>query len=148
MGDSMKQLLLTKKNQNGVGLLEALIAVALSSIIILGAVYSTSRMLVSQKEKNLQYIVINDLRNKLQNATAAEKKEWCQEVNPVIPHVSYPKKNDVIDIKVTCESMKIAVINPANETYNKTIEDELQPIRFEIDSTLLGGKVTMGEVLK
>jgi|GEM_PF-2514912 len=144
----MKQLTLAKANQEGVGLLEALIAIALSSIIILGAIYSTSRMLVSQKEKNLQYIVINDLRNKLQNATAAEKKEWCQEVNPVIPHISYPTENDVIDIKVTCESMKVAVINPANETYNKTIEDELQPIKFEIDNTLLGGKVTVGEVLK
>lgn len=149
MGDSMKQLLLTKKNQNGVGLLEALIAVALSSIIILGAVYSTSRMLVSQKEKNLQYIVINDLRNELQNATAADKEKWCKEVD--VPNISYPQESDGIDIKVTCESMKIAVINPANETLNKTIKDESQPIvtfRFEIDSTLLGGKVTMGEVLK
>lgn len=146
----MKQLLLTKKNQNGVGLLEALIAIALSSIIILGAVYSTSRILVSQKEKNLQYIVINDLRNKLQNATVAEKKDWCKEVDPVVPNISYPQESDVINIKVTCESMKIAVIS-SSETYNKTIEDESQPIvtfRFEIDSTLLGGKVTMGEILK
>lgn len=144
----MKQLLLIKENQSGVGLLEALIAVALSSILILGAVYSTSRILVSQKEKNLQYIVINDLRNKLQNATVAEKKEWCKEVDPVVPNISYPQESDVINIKVTCESMKITVINSANETYNKTIEDELQPIKFEIDSTFLGGKVTVGEVLK
>ena len=144
----MKQLLLTKETQNGVGLLEALIAVALSSIIILGAVYSTSRILVSQKEKNLQYIVINNLRNKLQNATVTERKEWCQEVDPVIPSVSYPQESDVIDIKVTCETMKVSVINSANGTYNKTIENELHPIKFEIDSTFLGGKVTVGEVLK
>lgn len=44
--------------------------------------------------------------------------------------------------------MKIAVINSANGTYNKTIEGELQPIKFEIDSAFLGGKVTVGEVLK
>lgn len=144
----MKQLLLIKENQSGVGLLEALIAVAISGILILGAVYSTSRILVSQKEKNLQYIVINDLRNKLQNATVAEKKEWCKEVDPVVPNISYPQESDVINIKVTCESMKIAVINSANGTYNKTIEGELQPIKFEIDSAFLGGKVTVGEVLK
>lgn len=41
----MKRITSIKVNQNGVGLLEALIAVALSSIVILGAVYSTGRML-------------------------------------------------------------------------------------------------------
>lgn len=143
----MKQLLLIKESQSGVGLLEALIAVALSSIIILGAVYSTSRILVSQKEKNLQYIVINDLRNKLENATIEEKKQWCKGVHPVVPNISYPQESNVINIKVTCESMKIAVIN-SNETFNKTIEDTLQPIKFEIDNASLGGKVTVGELLK
>lgn len=64
---SMKPIISSKSNQKGVGLLEALIAVALSSIIILGAVYSTGRMLKSQQQNNLQYIVINKLRTKLQS---------------------------------------------------------------------------------
>lgn len=88
----MKQLLLIKENQSGVGLLEALIAVAISGILILGAVYSTSRILVSQKEKNLQYIVINDLRNKLQNATVAEKKSGAKKSILLFPIYLIPKK--------------------------------------------------------
>lgn len=142
----MKHLISIKTNQSGVGLLEALIAVALSTIVILGAVYSTSRMLVSQQQNNLQYIVINELRAKLQTATVEEKDEWC--LSSVTPIITLPKETTSTDITVTCKSMKVAVINSANPTYNKTIEDERQPIKFEIDNDSIGGKVTMGEVLE
>lgn len=148
MGLSMKHLLLIKKNQNGVGLLEALITVALSSIIILGGIYSMSRMLVSQQQNNLQYIVINDLRTKLQSATVEEKKQWCKEFDPIIPSITLPKETTATDIIVTCKPMKVAIINYANSTYNKTIEDELQPIKFEINKASLGGKITVGEGLE
>nr|WP_181718031.1 type II secretion system protein [Psychrobacter sp.]QJS05950.1 hypothetical protein [Psychrobacter sp.] len=146
----MKRLISIKKNQSGVGLLEALIAVALSSIVILGGVYSMSRMLVSQQQKNLQYIVINELRTKLQSATVEEKKQWCKEFDPIIPTISHPKENAPIVIEVTCESMevKVTIVNSANQTYNKTIEDELQPIKFEINEASLGGKITVGEALE
>lgn len=141
----MKQLTLTKINQHGVGLLEALIAVALSSIVILGAIYSTGRMLVSQQQNNLQYIVINELRTKLQNATVEQKNAWCTGTSH--PTVILPKETESIDIKVTCESMEVTVNNTANSTYNKTIT-ERQPIKFEIESPSLGGKFTVGEALR
>lgn len=140
----MKQITSTKINQNGVGLLEALIAVALSSIVILGAVYSTGRMLVSQRQNNLQYIVINELRNKLQNATVEQKNAWCAGLSK--PTITLPKE-ETIEIKVTCESMEVTVSNTANPSYNKTITEK-QPIKFEIESTSLGGKMTVGEALK
>lgn len=140
----MKQITSTKINQNGVGLLEALIAVALSSIVILGAVYSTGRMLVSQQQNNLQYIVINELRTKLQNATVEQKNTWCTGISK--PTITLPKE-EIIEIKVTCESMEVTVNNNANPSYNKTITEK-QPIKFEIESTSLGGKVTVGETLK
>ncbi len=141
----MKRITSIKVNQNGVGLLEALIAVALSSIVILGAVYSTGRMLVSQQQNNLQYIVINELRTKLQNATVEQKNTWCTGTSK--PTIVLPKETEVIEIKVTCESMEVTVNNAANSTYNKTITEK-QPIKFEIESASLGGKVTVGEALK
>ena len=53
---SMKPIHSIKRSQAGLGLLEALIAVALSAIVILGSAYSMGRMLVSQQQTNLQYI--------------------------------------------------------------------------------------------
>lgn len=147
MGLSMKRLISTKKNQNGVGLLEALIAIALSSIVILGAVFSITRILVSQKQNNLQYIVINELRTKLQTATVEQRNQWCK-VPPIVPTITLPKETETINIKVTCESTDVTVINSTNPTYNKTIKDEIQPLTFEINSASLGGKVTVGERLK
>lgn len=141
----MKRITSIKVNQNGVGLLEALIAVALSSIIILGAVYSTGRMLVSQQQNNLQYIVINELRTKLQNATVEQKKSWCTGTSK--PTIVLPKETEVIEITVTCESMEVTINNADNSTYNKTITEK-QPIKFEIESDSLGGEVTVGEALK
>ena len=141
----MKYLLSTKKSQSGVGLLEALIAVALSSIVILGGVYSMSRMLVSQQQNNLQYIVINELRTKLQSATVEEKKQWCaDESNPTI---TLPKQDISIDITVICKKVDINIIN-SNSTYNKKIADELLPIKFEINEASLGGKITVGKALE
>lgn len=144
MGLLMKNSLSTKKNQSGVGLLEALIAVALSGIIILGGVYSMSRMLVSQQQNNLQYIVINELRAKLQGATAEEKNEWCAGTSK--PNIHLLKEDDSIDITVTCESMEVTIVNSANQE-SKPI-DEWQPIKFEIYEASLGGKITVGEALE
>ena len=141
----MEYLLSTKKSQSGVGLLEALIAVALSSIVILGGVYSMSRMLVSQQQNNLQYIVINELRTKLQSATVEDKKKWCAGESE--PTITLPKQGNSIDITVTCKKVDINIIN-SNSTYNKKIPDELLPIKFEINKTSLGRKITVGEALE
>ena len=144
----MEYLLSTKKSQSGVGLLEALIAVALSSIVILGGVYSMSRMLVSQQQNNLQYIVINELRTKLQGATVEDREKWCagESKPPAITSIDI-KQDNSIDITVTCKKVDINIIN-SNSTYNKKIPDELLPIKFEINEASLGGKITVGELLE
>lgn len=141
----MKPIISSKSNQKGVGLLEALIAVALSSIVILGAVYSTGQMLKSQQQNNLQYIVINKLRTKLQSATVEQKEAWCTGTSH--PTITLPNETEAIEITVTCESIEVTVNNATNPTYNKTITEK-QPVKFEIESASLGGKVTVGEALK
>ncbi|GAA4999770.1 hypothetical protein GCM10023206_00940 [Acinetobacter puyangensis] len=131
-----------RQYQKGVGLLEALVAVLLSSIVILGAAYSTGRILANQKQTNMQYIVINELRTKLQTATTAEKKDWCDGTG--IPTITLPGESTTQNITVTCASVNVTVNSTASN--NKTIA-MTQPIKFEIESALLGGKLTVGETL-
>lgn len=141
----MKQRTSIRVGQRGVGLLEALVAVALSSIVILGAVYSMGRMLASQQQNNLQYIVINELRAKLKNATTEQKNAWCD--GTVQPTITLPKETTATPITVSCELIEVTVNNSSNATYNKTITEK-QPVKFELESAALGGKVTVGEALK
>jgi len=133
---------LIKKHEHGVGLLEALISVALSSIVILGAAYSMGRMLTSQQQVNFQYIVKNELQTRLQNATVEQKEKWCNK--EVIPTIVLPKDQSSTVITVECETVDITVNNEPN---NKTIPD-IKSIKFKINSPLLGGDLTMGEYLK
>ena len=139
----MKPLHSIKRSQAGLGLLEALIAVALSAIVILGSVYSTGRMLVSQQQTNLQYIVVNQLRDKMQNASVEQKENWCAKTE--VPAIRLPKQTTDPNINVICESMQVTV-NSTNTTLNYTVTDK-QPLKFEIEDTMLGGKVTVGESL-
>ncbi|MEN6671223.1 prepilin-type N-terminal cleavage/methylation domain-containing protein [Psychrobacter sp. B38] len=141
----MKHSTSAKKNQAGVGLLEALIAVVLSSIVILGAVYSTSRMLASQQQNNLQYIIINELSSKLQMATTEQKADWCAGNSK--PTITLPKENAATDITVNCGTVDIKVVgNTSNPTYQTTFTEQ-QPISFDIQVPTLGGKITVGESL-
>lgn len=141
----MKSLASINHNQRGVGLVEALVSVALSSIVILGAAYATGKMLTSQQQSNLQYIVINELQARLQNATVEQKKSWCNKTE--IPTILLPKEKDVTKIEVSCDDVNVTINNSANATHNRTIS-ESQPVKFEVNSPLLGGKLTVGEALK
>lgn len=143
----MKHSVSIKKNQAGVGLLEALVAVALSAIVILGAVYSTSRILVSQQQNNLHYIVVNEFRNKLQTATAVQKAEWCKPNPTVKPSITLPGSTGATEITVVCGDVTLTVTgNTANPSVTSTFTEK-QPIKFEVEVTQLGGKVTVGEAL-
>lgn len=139
----MKHIPSTRKYQAGLGLLEALIAVALSAIVILGSIYSTGRMLASQQQTNMQYIVVNEMRDMIQNASVQQKKDWCSGVE--VPTIQLPKENNLTEIKVICDAMAVTV-NSSNSTLNYTVNDT-QPLKFEIESKGLGGKVTVGESL-
>ena len=111
--------------------------------MILGSVYSMGRMLVSQQQTNLQYIVVNQLRDKMQNASVEQKKNWCEKTE--VPTIRLPKQTTDTTITVICESMQVTV-NSTNTTLNYTVTDK-QPLKFEIEDSMLGGKVTVGESL-
>lgn len=148
----MKQLTLAKANQEGVGLLEALVAVALSAIVILGAVYSTSKIMVSQRENNLHYIVVNELSRQMQAATMAQKESWCNGASK--PNITLPNATSPTDITVSCPDVSITV-EDGNRTGTslgtsiiptKTFTEK-QPMVFTVNIPTLGGDVKVGETL-
>ena len=142
----MKQLILARANQEGVGLLEALVAVALSAIVILGAVYSTSKIMVSQRENNLHYIVVNELSRQMQAATMAQKESWCNGASK--PDITLPNATSPTDITVSCPDVSITVGTTSLGTSiipTKTIPEK-QPMVFTVNIPTLGD-VKVGETL-
>lgn len=148
----MKQLTSVKDSQTGIGLLEAIISVALSAIVILGAVYSTSKIMVSQRENNLHYIVVNELSSKMQAATVAQKESWCNETSK--PTITLPNAA-LATITVSCPEVSITVQdgNNTGTSIGTSIPimtfTEKQPMVFTVDVPTLGGdvKVKVGETL-
>lgn len=68
--------------QGGATLLESLVGLILFSIIILGSGMATSRMLHSQKEMNVDFVILNLMQNKLQNALATGASGGiCERIN-------------------------------------------------------------------
>lgn len=147
----MKQLTSVKDSQTGIGLLEAIISVALSAIVILGAVYSTSKIMVSQRENNLHYIVVNELSSKMQAATVAEKESWCNETSK--PNITLPNATSPTDITVSCPDVSVTV-EDGNSTGTSIVTPiptktftEKQPMVFTVNVPTLGGDVKVGETL-
>lgn len=55
-------------NQSGFTLIESLVSLVIFSITVLGSGLAISRMITVQKDMNIDYIVINEMQNKLQIA--------------------------------------------------------------------------------
>lgn len=70
----------TERAQRGDALLEALIGVLLSAVLVLGAVYTATRVAMSQSQARTQAMAITQLRNLLQET--ADTSAWCQGATP------------------------------------------------------------------
>lgn len=64
----MKQLTSISYKEQGFTLLESLVGLMLFSIVILGSGAAISKMLTAQKDLNTNFIIINMMQSKLQNA--------------------------------------------------------------------------------
>lgn len=64
----MKAPILPLCKQQGFTLLESLVALVIFSIIILGSGVATSRMLNAQKNMNVDFVILNMMQSKMQNA--------------------------------------------------------------------------------
>lgn len=58
-------------SQQGFTLLESLVALIIFSIVVFGSGLAISRMLNVQKDMNMDYIISNEMQNKLQNTVIA-----------------------------------------------------------------------------
>ena len=67
--------------QQGFSLLEVLIALAISSIVVLGSSKVMGHMLKTQAEMNLQSLVIETLQLRLQTADNDEDKDICEAID-------------------------------------------------------------------
>lgn len=64
----MKQQNLISYKERGFTLLESLVGLMLFSIVILGSGAAISKMMTAQKDLNTNFVIINMMQNKLQNA--------------------------------------------------------------------------------
>ena len=78
----MKALTLPLCKQQGFTLLESLVALVIFSIIILGSGVATSRMLNVQKNMNVDFVILNMMQNKMQNALSSTTgSNVCNAIN-------------------------------------------------------------------
>lgn len=66
--------------ERGDALVEALVGVLLSSILVLGGVYTATRVTMSQSQARTQAMAITQLRNLLQDT--ADTSPWCEGAAP------------------------------------------------------------------
>jgi len=130
----MKKKLLSSINfchgrQQGGTLAEAMIGLALSAVLILGAMYASSKSLVSQRNMRLQEIVIDQLRSKL-----------ISDVDLCVgsPTVTLPDG----------ESLDVTVMGCGDTTaisvFGSSVVDVPAPLSLTVESDKLGGTVRVG----
>ncbi len=127
---------LNKKHQHGFSLLEALVAMVLTSIIALGGALSMGKIMQVQRQSNLQQIAVNELRNLLQK----EGQKLCKTPSPAALQIKINGKDLTAD--VTCSHSTIRV----GTTDTKITSPVLSITGVDADQ-LFGGEITVGNTL-
>lgn len=94
MLEEVKAMSLNRKQQQGFSLLEALVAMVLTSIIALGGALSMGKIMQVQRQSNLQQIAVGELRNLLQTSG--------QQLCGTSPSISV--NGESLDVSVECNS--------------------------------------------
>lgn len=124
----MKQPTSPLCKQHGFTLLESLIALIIFSIIILGSGTAVSRMLNVQKDMHVDFIIINLMQNKLQNALATTSAgDVCNGIN--LDHFVLAKTtyymgcaNEKIEIDSTFVTWPVLAVSTDQNTANACAE--------------------------
>lgn len=129
-----------RKRQRGDVLLESLIGILLMSIVGLGITYASSRAAVSQRDMKLQNIVVNQMRNLLEQYGA----QLCDTNNAALLVVSIPGQPDPIQFTATCTSAPVITVN--NTTLNGgTAQRSVVLTTQSKEIALFGGTIRVGD---
>lgn len=113
--------------QKGSTLLEALVALVLTSIIALGGALSIGKIMKAHRQSNIQQIAVNQLRVLLQSGSSL-----CG-ITPA-PNITINNQN--LNVTVTCTN-QATTVKGANVTITKTV--------LSVTDSSLGGEVKVGE---
>ena len=113
--------------QKGSTLLEALVALVLTSIIALGGALSIGKIMKAHRQSNIQQIAVNELRVLLQSGSSL-----CG----ITPAPNITINNQSLNVTVTCAN-QATTVNGANVTITKTV--------LSVTDSALGGEVRVGE---
>ena len=128
---------LNKKHQQGFSLLEALVAMVLTSIIALGGALSMGKIMQVQRQSNLQQIAVNELRNLLRE----DGQKLCETSPPEAQQIEINGKD--ITVNVTCTPSTIRV-----GTTDTQIISPVLSVKGEDANQLFGGEIKVGNTLK
>ena len=113
--------------QKGSTLLEALVALVLTSIIALGGALSIGKIMKAHRQSNIQQIAVNQLRVLLQSGSSL-----CG----TTPAPTNTINNQSLNVTVTCTN-QATTVKGANVTITKTV--------LSVTDSSLGGEVKVGE---
>ena len=113
--------------QKGSTLLEALVALVLTSIIALGGALSIGKIMKAHRQSKIQQIAVNQLRVLLQSGSSL-----CG----TTPAPTITINNQSLNVTVTCTN-QATTVKGANVTITKTV--------LSVTDSSLGGEVKVGE---
>ena len=134
----VKLMPLNKKYQQGFSLLEALVAMVLTSIIALGGALSMGKIMQVQRQSNLQQIAVNELRNLLRE----DGQKLCETPPPPPPPpIKINGKNFTVNVTCTPSTIRVG-------TTDTQIISPVLSVKGEDANQLFGGEIKVGNTLK
>ena len=128
-----------KKHQQGFSLLEALVAMVLTSIIALGGALSMGKIMQVQRQSNLQQIVVNEMRNLLRVREDGQK--LCTTPSPAAPQIKINGKSFTVNVTCTSSTIKVG-------TTDTQIISPVLSVKGGDADQLFGGEIKVGNTLK
>lgn len=128
---------LNRKHQQGFSLLEALVAMVLTSIIALGGALSMGKIMQVQRQSNLQQIAVNELRNLLRE----DGQKLCKTPPLAAPQIKINGKDFTVNVICTPSTIKVG-------TTDTQIISPVLSLKGEDANQLFGGEIKVGNTLK
>ncbi len=133
------------RRQRGDVLMESLIGVVLMSVIGLGVTYTTSRVLVSQRDMNVQNLTVTQMRNLLQQYGTSLCSGQANSAKAVL-NLPTALADSSLNLDVTCSAAPTVVVQGVTVDPTKTLALKNVVLSTqETNRTLFGGIIKVGD---